>query len=236
MPSNSVGSFFDKNAAGYHGRRAGMQFHHRVIAKQIEDGLTGHVLSVGGLWNDRGDLRHLGSLTVVDLSTEMLGAYNEEPIHALQANATALPFADASFDHVVLPLILHHIAGSTAAQAQHGVHSALRESRRVLRPGGTLWISEFCVAETLYAAELLAVPATRQVLARIETPLVVMHSEEFYRAALRERGFAKLEATRIHAPGAKPYDLITPVIGVPRLKIPRLLYPIHPTLFRATAV
>jgi ubiquinone/menaquinone biosynthesis C-methylase UbiE len=46
-----------------------------------------------------------------------------------QADATALPFEDAAFDHVVTFIMLHHVIDW---------EKALAETARVLRPGGTL--------------------------------------------------------------------------------------------------
>ncbi len=51
------------------------------------------------------------------------------------ADADRLPFADASFDVVNVRGALHHV---------NPVHTALREMRRVLRPGGLAIISEPC--------------------------------------------------------------------------------------------
>ena len=56
------------------------------------------------------------------------------------ADATALPFPDASFDRVFAMMMLHHV------EVHHGEYSrrpeALREIRRVLAPGGLFVYSE----------------------------------------------------------------------------------------------
>lgn len=71
-------------------------------------------------------------LTVTDLDPVMVASarrrFADEPrITARQADATALPFADGSFDVVVSHLMLHHVIEW---------RQALDEVGRVLRPGG----------------------------------------------------------------------------------------------------
>ncbi|WP_233498931.1 class I SAM-dependent methyltransferase [Blastococcus sp. TF02A-26] len=71
-------------------------------------------------------------LTVTDLDPAMVAAteqrFTDEPrVTVRQADATALPFADGSFDVVVSFLMLHHVIEW---------RRALDEVSRVLRPGG----------------------------------------------------------------------------------------------------
>lgn len=51
-----------------------------------------------------------------------------------QASVLEIPFPDSSFDVVIMTQVLHHLTPDTHA-------AALSEIVRVLRPGGTFWIS-----------------------------------------------------------------------------------------------
>jgi ubiquinone/menaquinone biosynthesis C-methylase UbiE len=54
--------------------------------------------------------------------------------------AESLAFPDASFDVVVSSLVLHHLPEESRLLA-------VREMKRVLRPGGTLLLAEFQIPE-----------------------------------------------------------------------------------------
>ncbi len=54
----------------------------------------------------------------------------------LEGRAEALPLPDGSVDAVVMALVLHHLAPDAK-------RAALREARRVLRPGGALYVADF---------------------------------------------------------------------------------------------
>lgn len=69
-----------------------------------------------------------------------------------QADALSLPFPPGSFDAVFAVMMLHHV------ETQHRVYEkrpvALREVRRVLRPGGLLVYQEFITQGKLRASLL----------------------------------------------------------------------------------
>jgi ubiquinone/menaquinone biosynthesis C-methylase UbiE len=88
-----------------------------------------------------GRLGAAGRLDIVDIQQPMLdhvmrraAARNIGPIVPARADARDLPFDDASFDAAYLVTVLGEIPDPAAA---------LREIRRVLKPGGRLVIGEF---------------------------------------------------------------------------------------------
>lgn len=73
-------------------------------------------------------------VTILDASERMLSYVTTGPrLHALLGDATAMPFEDAAFDVVTFVDAFHHVADQV---------TAAREIARVLRPGGTLVVSD----------------------------------------------------------------------------------------------
>jgi len=99
--------------------------------------LTGDVLEIGGGAGAMADgvARRFPDLrlTVTDLDPAMVDAARRRLTHrgvtVQQADVTAMPFEDASFDYVTSYLMLHHVMEW---------EKALAETNRVLRPGGQL--------------------------------------------------------------------------------------------------
>jgi demethylmenaquinone methyltransferase/2-methoxy-6-polyprenyl-1,4-benzoquinol methylase len=76
---------------------------------------------------------HVGSVIVADVSRGMLAQAHQKNLAATSAETERLPFADGTFDRVLMVDALHHV-----------VHQAdtVRELYRVLKPGGRLVIEE----------------------------------------------------------------------------------------------
>jgi SAM-dependent methyltransferase len=235
-----VADFFDEQADSYHHRPGPrpMSPYHTRTARTIEAGLSGRVLCVGGVWACA-DLSRIPSCEVVvaDVSREMLAEYSAQGLKTRLCDARRLDFPNRSFDHAVVPLVLHHITGSDVGSngwiARREARGALADVHRILKPGGKLWISEFCVWPLIYGIELLASPATRRVLSLAGIPLVVMHSVAYYRETLRGLGFAAVSIEPVRSPEAKAFDLLRPVIGLDWLVVPRFVYPVRPYLITA---
>ena len=89
---------------------------------------------------------HMSVVNAVDLSWGMLSRARLRPTLAkacfTRAGLLDLPFADGTFDAVMINQVLHHLeTGDDPSYAMHG--SALAELGRVLRPGGVL-VANLC--------------------------------------------------------------------------------------------
>jgi ubiquinone/menaquinone biosynthesis C-methylase UbiE len=113
---------------------------HRWVFDQLELPPQARLLEIGGgsgrLWAENADRLPAGwRITLTDLSPGMLAEAraNLQTLSRFaceQADAQALPFADARFDAVLANHMLYHIPDKPKAFA---------EVRRVLKPGGRLY-------------------------------------------------------------------------------------------------
>lgn len=109
------------------------------------------VLEIGcgtGLILDR--VKHVSKSAVgVDLSVGMLRGAVARGLDVAQADATALPFADESFDVVYSFKVLAHI---------QDIGAALSEAARVTRPGGHMLLEFYNPLSVRYLAKRLGGP------------------------------------------------------------------------------
>lgn len=106
------------------------------LRRALSDGLAGEVLEIGVGTGRQLPYHPPGArVTAVDPDGAAVArASRRSPsTRLLVARAEALPFADDSFDRVIFALVLCTVDDPAAA---------LREARRVLRPGGRLRVLE----------------------------------------------------------------------------------------------
>ena len=90
------------------------------------------------------------SITAIDISGEAIKLCKKafgDSVELLQADATTLPFADASFDVVVCYYILNNVL-------QKEREKVVKEIFRVLTDGGTLLFEDFAVGDFREASEM----------------------------------------------------------------------------------
>ncbi len=139
----------------------------------------------------------------VDLSVGMLRGALERGLDVAQADATALPFADESFDVVYSFKVLAHI---------EDIGTALAEAARVTRPGGHMLLEFYNPLSVRYLAKRLGGPgkisnATKEsaVFTRWDHPL---NLPELLPPGVSIEDFA---GVRIFTPAAFVHKL--PVVG-----------------------
>jgi len=110
----------------------------------------------GTLWKRNADRIPDGwHVTLTDLSEGMLHDAKEQlrhlvpadRFHFASADARSIPYPDASFDAVMANHMLYHVSER---------HQALREIRRVLRPGGVLYASTMGINHMKEVKDFLA--------------------------------------------------------------------------------
>ena len=111
----------------YAGRRA-------VVRNRVTGIPPGRALDVGcGSGGNSSVLADLGwSVTALDYSATAAGLASARGLAVVRGDATALPFGDASFDHVMSTDVWEHVADD---------ETAAREAFRVCRPGGRLLVA-----------------------------------------------------------------------------------------------
>jgi SAM-dependent methyltransferase len=121
-----------RDVEGRHWWYRGMRAINRALLRRyLSPSRRYDILDAGcGTGGSTQDLRAFGSVTGLDFSDDALGFAAGRGIERLvRASVELLPFADASFDVVTSFDVLYH-------RAVRDEVGALREFRRVLRPGG----------------------------------------------------------------------------------------------------
>lgn len=227
--ADSNAEFWDKQSAAFTAHDGLRRSYHSEFAA-ILNRLTGDVLCVGGLYQNA-DIERDPPFAVVDVSEQMLRIWASRGARVQVGDARRLPLDTASVDHVVFPLVLHHITDGQAATSRENVKACLREANRVLRPGGTVWAIEILVSGAVYAVELAFAPVMRAALATQGIPLVIFHSSDFYLSELATAGFADASLSYSGADQGHWYNLVKPIVGL-GLRVPKILVPVKYGLIR----
>ncbi len=226
--------FFDEQqtSAAYQVQKARTRPIDEEIARLLNAQVTGDVLSIGGVWDFFERPADMTSLTVLDPSEKMLDAYAPDGSTRVQGDLYEQDFGTRKFDSVVFPLILHHVAQGGWRSCQERIETALERAHDWLRPGGRVFIFEYCPHPAWVPPQRVLLPLTRQFLRLVGQPLVVMHTLSFYERVLRER-FSDSSSRAIRPEGFDWWKWFPLFMATPWLKLPLAIYP-KPYLFVAT--
>jgi hypothetical protein len=186
--------------------------------------VRGDSLSVGGVWDFFSWSDQLRSLTVLDLSHEMLKAYCPENAVGVVGDFYSHEFPDESFDSIVFPLMLHHTPQGNWRVSESRVEEAIARARRWLRKDGQVLILEYCPAPVWIAVQRALLPVTKRFLAKFDQPLVVMYSRSFYERVLTER-IGPAESYRVDPDGFDYWKWYPVFMSIRWLRMPMALYP-----------
>ena len=150
-------------------------------------------------------------VTGLDQSTEMLALARKrfgDRVQLVEASADALPFPDASFDHLTFTYLLRYVDDPAAT---------MRELARVVRPGGTVAMLEFGVPSGVWrplwdlwvgvglpVAGRLVSPGWHEVGRFLGPSIRAFHAaypEPALRALWRDAGIADVRARRLSLGG-----------------------------------
>ncbi len=224
----SAKDFFNRESSRYREFVRGRDFVPFLIEK-LTPFLKGKILDVGsGCIREfnRGDSNLYVAL---DLSVDMLSALDRgESTPAVCGDAARLPFQDRSFDVIIYRSVLHHLnpEGRLLREMGETVVGALQEAKRVSGPDGRIFVVEPCLSPVVESLERWFSFVIRTVMNLAGLPCVFLFSVRRLSCFLEKGGWSDLKLTRIARTG-KRWDWITPILGLPFLKIPRWLSPSH---------
>jgi hypothetical protein len=218
--------FFDRqpSAAHYAALRDRALPLNLATAEYLNRVVSGRALTIGGAWDGFAWGPTLESLTVLDLSSEMLRAYSPPGAHGVRGDLFSSEFRAGSFDTIVLALMLHHVAQGGWRRCQERVEEAIARTRCWLTPAGRLHVVELCPHPVWGPVQRGLLPLTRWFLSRNGQPLVAMHTRAYYERVLRTQ-FGSCEARLITPDGFSNWTWWPVFMGVPWLRVPFGVYP-----------
>ncbi|MEW6055568.1 MAG: class I SAM-dependent methyltransferase [Bdellovibrionota bacterium] len=156
----------------------------------------------------------------LDYSLESIRA-NKSADLKVHGSAAALPLKEDSVDTIICFYSIHHMVGKKLAENRKIVESAFAEFGRVIRPGGDLVIFEVTPWWPFGIAEKVVWNAARQKLGK-KLDMFFWPKTELIRLGEKHFPEAKFNRKRFDV---SPFYPVYPAIALPKLKVPRFLYP-----------
>ncbi len=159
-------------------------------------------------------------LVGVDLSYEAVRRNYDVDVRVYGA-ASHLPFGDRSIDAIICFYLLHHIVAESVAEGERCIREAFVEFGRVLKHDGRIYAFEVILGHPMFLLQRLAWNTLRNVYPSLD---MFFWSDR----ALRELSLECLPRgteLRRHVFKASMWATFPFIFTLPRLKLPRFLYP-----------
>jgi hypothetical protein len=224
--SDEVREFFDHQHRDHH--YESLKYMTRELdmdaARILNATVTGDALSIGGIWDFFTWSENLSSLTVLDLSSEMLKTYCPENAIGVVGDLYHHEFSAGSFDSIVFPLMLHHTPRGNWRSCESRVEEAIDRAKPWLRENGRVVILEYCPHPAWSPVQRALLPLTKWFLSRNKQPLVVMYTRAFYQRVLGER-FGSSDAHLVNPEGFNYRKWYPIFMSIRWLRMPLAIYP-----------
>ncbi len=133
-----------------------------------------------------------------------------EKIMPVCADAAALPFKSTSFDTVVIPFVLHHVAQDSVRATQHTAEKILAEAARVVVAGGRVVVMDLFLEGFFHALQRGFYGPVRGLLNTLGQPMMFFQNS----AALSAQGLRLDKKEEVPFP-----DRIVPTLLIPRWQV-----------------
>ena len=194
---------------------------HDFISRKVKG--VNELLDVGNGGVFDYEVAQVGTITAVDLflgdlPSDIIAKYFPENVKMRQGSALSIPEDDCKFDMVLMVMLLHHLTGANSRSSWLNARQALKEARRVLKPGGRLLVVESCVPTWFFQLEKPALWLVSRLTRTIFShPITLQFPAEMIENELRCRfGAVQISAIRkgkfVLQFGIKTPSFLTPVM------------------------
>lgn len=208
--------YFDKNVQRL--RRTKEKYQVEIVyatASTLNSKLRGKVLDIGSGGNINYSLDNIEKLVSLDISaTSLETSKRDGKIESIPGDARSLGLKDNLFDCVAILHTVHHLACDDVSATLKNVEDCFRESHRVLKKTGRIFIIDAVCPGIVQTIENLLFRFTLWALGLLDKPMVYYFSLSDLIAILRKVGFKKIESSYLDT-GSSKLCPFTSSIGIP---------------------